>query len=344
MSSRSWFSRAVLAWYDEGHRDLPWRATRDPYRIWLSEVILQQTRVDQGLPYYHRFVARFPTVGSLAAASEVQVLKLWQGLGYYSRGRNLLEAAQQVVRAHGGTFPSRHGALLTLKGVGDYTAAAIASIAFGEVVPVVDGNVYRVLGRVFGIATPIDSSLGRKEFRALAATLVDPQRPGDHNQAVMELGATVCTPKGPACDRCPVSRRCVARKEDRIDLLPVKGRRTPLRHRHFNYLWIERDEGLLFARRGSGDIWQGLHEMPLIATDTALGTRALKERAGTRALVRLAGPIDHQLSHQCITATLWQAGPGAAARLPGAWSAVPRARVHELPLHRLMEKLLDGLL
>lgn len=342
MSSRSWFSRAVLAWFDEGHRDLPWRTTRDPYRIWLSEVILQQTRVHQGLPYYQRFVERYPTVDRLAAAREQQVLKLWQGLGYYSRGRNLLKAARQVMNDHGGRFPDHHAGLLALKGVGDYTAAAIASIAFCEAVPVVDGNVFRVLSRVFGLATAIDGTAGRKEFRVLAASLVDPTRPGDHNQAVMELGATVCTPRKPRCGACPVRSRCVAMKEGRIEQLPVKAKKPKVRVRHFNYLLIENGNAVLFTRREGRDIWQGLHELPVLESAAAVAARELKERVGARALERLRGPLDHVLSHQRITATLWRVKPLATRRLKGTW--VPRGRVGRLPMHRLMEKLLEGLL
>lgn len=339
MSSRSWFNRALLPWYRAAHRPLPWRQTRDPYRIWLSEVILQQTRVDQGLPYYERFVRRYPTVKRLAAASEQEVLKLWQGLGYYSRGRNLLKAALQVVEKHGGRFPADHAGLMALPGVGDYTAAAIASIAFNEAVPVVDGNVYRVLSRVFGVNTPIDGTAGRREFRALAASLVDPAHPGDHNQAVMELGATVCTPLKPACADCPVARWCVARKEDRIAQLPVKAERAAVRVRHFNYLWIERKDGILLRKRGSGDIWQGLHEFPLVETPAAATATRLKEYIRGGSVQRLAGPLHHVLSHQRINAVLWKVTWNGNT-VPEDWRPVKRAAIKQLPVHRLMEKLM----
>jgi len=339
MSSRSWFSRAILPWYRENRRPLPWRATIDPYRIWLSEVILQQTRVDQGMAYWHRFVERYHTVADLAKAPEQQVLKLWQGLGYYSRARNLRTAAQQVVAEHGGEFPSDHSALLTLKGVGDYTASAIASICFGIAEPVVDGNVFRVLARVFGIATPIDSTEGKRQFRALAAELMDPQQPGDHNQAVMELGATVCTPRNPRCGDCPLARKCIALNEGRIAELPVKAKRAVVRDRHFNYLWIETERGILFRQRGPGDIWQGLHELPLIETEKASTAAALKRKAGLISPKRLEGPVVHVLSHQRISATLWQVEWNGAT-LPRDWRPVARTAVKRLAVHRLMERLM----
>lgn len=339
MSSRSWFSRALLPWYRENQRPLPWRKTPDPYRVWLSEVILQQTRVDQGTAYWHRFVEHYPSVAHLAQAPEQQVLKLWQGLGYYSRARNLRTAAQQVVKEHDGRFPADHAGLLTLKGVGDYTASAIASICFGQPEPVVDGNVYRVLARVFGIATPIDSTEGKKQFRALAGELISEAHPGDHNQAVMELGATVCTPKNPRCDECPLARKCIALKEERIAELPVKAKRAAVRERHFNYLWIETDCGVLFRQRGPGDIWQGLWELPLIETANTATASTLKKHAGLASVKRIEGPVVHVLSHQRISATLWQA-EWDGSPLPKDWKPVTPKALKKLPMHRLVERLL----
>ena len=280
ITSTGWFSRALLPWYRAHRRPLPWRGDPDPYRVWLSEVILQQTRVDQGLAYWQRFTERYPTVKDLATAPEGEVLKLWQGLGYYSRARNLLSAARQVVNDHGGQFPSTHAELLKLKGVGDYTAAAIASICFGRPDAVVDGNVFRVLARVFGIETPIDSTAGRKEFRALAGRLLDPAHPGDHNQAVMELGATVCTPKNYACLLCPLQARCIAFATGRIDALPVKAGVTRTRDRFFNYLHIATAKGLFLRQRTGKDIWQGLWELPLIESEKPLSAKAMPARLG----------------------------------------------------------------
>ncbi len=346
MSTASWFSRALLPWYREHCRPLPWRATTDPYRIWLSEVILQQTRVDQGLAYWLRFVERYPTVHALAAASEDQVLKLWQGLGYYSRARNLRAAAKQVAGEYGGSFPRTYAELKGLKGVGEYTAAAIGSIAFGLPEPVVDGNVYRALARVFGIATPIDSSAGRKQFRQLAADLLDHAHPGDHNQAVMELGATVCLPRNPACERCPLASKCIARKTDRIALLPVKAGTTTVRERHFNYLHSETRQGVFMQQRTGKDIWQGLFEPPLIESKKALTKRAFESALaqafgkGWKVTARSA-EVKHVLSHQIIRAVFWNVEAPKGFRGAVGWSRVPLRKLNELAVPRLIDRWLE---
>jgi len=342
MSSNSWFGRALLPWYRENKRPLPWRTTTDPYRIWLSEVILQQTRVDQGTAYWHRFVERCPTVAHLAKTSEDQVLRLWQGLGYYSRARNLLTAAKQVVKEHGGQFPADHDQLLKLKGVGDYTASAIASICFGKEEPVVDGNVYRVLARVFGISTPIDSTAGKKEFRALAAELISKEHPGDFNQAVMELGATVCSPKKPNCVECPLKRKCIAQAEERVAELPVKAGKTKTRTRHFNYLLVETKGGIYLRKRTGKDIWQGLWELPMLETKKAATAAWLKKQAGMLRLKRIDGPTKHVLSHQIIQGVFWQAEPRGGFKPPKDWKPVPWRRIDGYALPRLIERHLAG--
>lgn len=346
MSTPSWFSRQLAPWYRAGHRPLPWRETKDPFRIWLSEVILQQTRVDQGLAYYQRFLQRWPSVVDLAGASEEQVLKQWQGLGYYSRARNLLAAARQVVHGHGGRFPTTHAELVELKGVGDYTASAIASICFGKPDAVVDGNVYRVLARFAGIGTPIDSTEGRRQFKALATELLDPAHPGDHNQAVVELGATVCVPRNPLCDRCPLQSKCVAFSTGTTSELPVKAGRTKTRNRYFNYLHISTPNGLYMQQRGPGDIWQGLFELPLIESE-----RPLKRQAILTTLNKTFGPgwkiiagserPAHVLSHQVIHATFWRAIPSKAFTIPAPWRLLPLESVRDLALPKLMEKWMD---
>lgn len=345
MSSPSWFSKALRGWYTAGHRDLPWRHTRDPYRIWLSEVILQQTRIDQGMAYYERFVDKHPTVHHLAAAADDEVMRLWQGLGYYSRARNLLAAARAVVNEHGGRFPDTVEALRGLKGVGDYTAAAIASIAFDRPAAVVDGNVYRVLARVFGIATPIDSTAGRREFSALAGDLLDPEHPGDHNQAVMELGATVCLPRSPRCGQCPVATRCIARREDRIAHLPVKVGRATVRDRHFNYLCIDVDGGLMLRKREGRDIWQGLHEPPLLESeaplDRAAFRKALRHWLGTGWTVTGdQGPTRHVLSHQVLHARFWEVVPPRTFTPPPDWRSVDQTELEMVAVPRLIERYL----
>ena len=340
------FSKHLLPWYREHKRALPWRNTTDPYKIWLSEVILQQTRVDQGLAYWKRFVERYPTVQDLATAHEDEVLKLWQGLGYYSRARNLLTAAKQVVSHHGGQFPRKHSDLLKLKGVGDYTAAAIASICFGEVEAVVDGNVYRVLSRAFGIGTPIDSTAAKKQFKELAQQLIDPTQPGDHNQAVMELGATVCTPKNYACLLCPLQAKCIAFASGRIDSLPVKEGVTKTRDRHFNYLHISAVNGLYLQQRASKDIWQGLFELPLIESEQSWGKSSL-----LKALEASHGPgwkvhsssdeVKHVLSHQIIRAIFWQVEMPATFKAPAEWKLVPRIQLFNYAVPRLIERWLE---
>lgn len=345
MSSYSWFSSALRPWYGTEQRPLPWRDTRDPYRIWLSEVILQQTRVDQGMAYYHRFVERWPTVARLAAADEEDVLKAWQGLGYYSRARNLLAAARQVISEFGGKFPDTHAELSRLRGVGAYTAAAIASISFGRPEAVVDGNVYRVLARVFGLDLPIDSTEGRKRFQELATTLLDTTRPGDHNQAVMELGAVICTPHAPRCPECPLQDRCVAHATGRQSTLPVKAGRTKVRERHFLYLHIGGADRVHLRKRTGRDIWQGLYEPPLFETPAPLTTTAI------RALLRRefgpgwrTGPVEHSgrqvLSHQHVHHRFLVATPPVGFRPPADWSALTLEEAHRYAVAKPVERWL----
>lgn len=297
-------SLKIGIWYDQNQRDLPWRHTRDAYRIWLSEIILQQTRVAQGLEYYLRFVKTFPKVEDLAAASEDEVLKLWQGLGYYSRARNLHEAARQVVewkKTHPDkTFPDRYADLVGLKGVGRYTAAAIASFASEECVAVVDGNVYRVLSRLLDISTPIDTTRGQKEFQALANEMLkgaiedNRNTPSRYNQSMMEFGALHCTPTAPRCDSCPVMEHCLAPAHRTVGQRPVKQGRTAVRERHFTYIIYIYKDSLWVHQRGAGDIWQGLWEFVLYET----GDLPLAVKEGAVLLLERK----HQLTHQTIYA------------------------------------------
>ena len=260
------FEADLLHWYHENKRSLPWRDTTDPYAIWLSEIIMQQTRIDQGLAYFNRFIKNYPTIEDLATASEDEVLKSWQGLGYYSRARNLHETANFIVTRYNGKFPADYKSLLQLKGVGEYTASAIASIAFGLPFAAVDGNVYRVLSRIFGIDIPINSTEGKKTFRDLASNLLNSEYPGDHNQALMEFGATQCTPKNPDCPNCIFNAQCFAIQKQLVTELPVKKGRIKTRHRYFNYLIISTGESLLLQKRTSNDIWRNLYEFPMIET------------------------------------------------------------------------------
>ncbi|MCU0318376.1 MAG: A/G-specific adenine glycosylase [Amoebophilaceae bacterium] len=264
MLEKTLFASWLVTWYQAYKRNLPWRETNDPYKIWLSEVILQQTRVAQGLPYYQRFVARYPSIQALACADEEEVLRLWQGLGYYSRARNLHACARVVVNELGGKFPSTYKDLLHLKGIGQYTAGAIASIAFKESVPVVDGNVYRVLSRVFGEEEDIASTRGIKVFYALARSLVPIKDPDLYNQAIMEFGAMHCTPNNPKCESCIFKAHCVAFRTGRQYALPVKSKKIKIKQRFFHYLVIQHADKLYMKCRKDRDIWQGLYDFYLI--------------------------------------------------------------------------------
>ncbi|MGY8943774.1 MAG: A/G-specific adenine glycosylase, partial [Flavobacteriales bacterium] len=259
------FSNTLIYWYLQNNRELPWRKSKNPYFIWLSEIMLQQTRVAQGLAYYLKFTTSFPTVFDLAKADESTVLKMWQGLGYYSRARNLHFSAKQISKELNGVFPSTYEEIIKLKGIGDYTASAISSICFNEPTAVVDGNVYRVLSRYFGINTPTNSTLGIKEFKTLAQTLIDTSQPGTYNQALMDFGALHCKPQNPLCETCPFSDSCVAFEKKLTKELPVKEKKIKVRKRYFNFLVIKTDahKTILTERKGKG-IWQGLYQFPLI--------------------------------------------------------------------------------
>ncbi len=291
---------------------MPWKETDDPYAIWLSEIILQQTRVAQGIKYYHKILERFPKVQDLANASEDEVLSSWKGLGYYSRARNLHTAAKTIVRDFGGVFPNTYDDILALKGVGPYTAAAISSFAFGLPYAVVDGNVYRVLSRYFGISDPIDERVGRLRLQQLAQECLVTGAPGDYNQAIMDFGAMVCTPALPQCVACPMSLHCRAYHEDRVSNLPVKAKKIAVRERHFLYFVIIRDQHILLSKRGRGDIWQGLYEPPLIEAKEQLSNIELAQKAslllGKDISHRLLTPVERtkqKLTHQLIRATFY---------------------------------------
>lgn len=325
------FSHKILNWYGEHKRDLPWRETRDPYKIWLSEIMLQQTRVAQGMPYYHKFLEAFPTVHDLASAPEEQVLKLWQGLGYYSRARNLHATAKMVVREHGGKFPQTYKGLKSLKGIGDYTASAIASFCFDVPEPVVDGNVYRVLARYFGVDLPINSTQGAKYFKELAREVMDAENIRDYNQGIMEFGAMQCAPTKPYCLLCPLNESCVALKENRVKALPVKQNRTKVRDRHFNYLVLldEANNTLMEQRRGKG-IWQSLYQFPLVESEQELDEPGLQykiqDKKGLPAVESLSlynnEPIIHKLSHQHLHTKFWIAKTSDALESGTQWEEI----------------------
>ncbi|HVW97115.1 MAG TPA: A/G-specific adenine glycosylase [Mucilaginibacter sp.] len=299
------FNNELIQWYLENKRNLPWRNTTDPYVIWLSEIILQQTRVDQGMPYFHRFLERYPTVTAFAAATEDDILKLWQGLGYYSRGRNMLKTAKLVQERYNGQFPKSYNELIRLTGIGEYTAAAIASFSADEPRAVVDGNVYRVLARYFGIDEPINSTRGKKLFQQTANELLNMEQPGIHNQAMMEFGAMLCKPKNPACGVCPVRSGCYAFIHNAINDLPVKNKNLTVRERYFNYFLIRDGDNILLNKRAQTDIWANMYDLPLIETGSLLSPEELLNYNETRAYfgnnikISSLSPVKkHVLTHQ----------------------------------------------
>ena len=305
------FAVQLTQWYSHHQRDLPWRNTKDPYKIWLSEIILQQTRVKQGMPYYQRFIENYPTVFDLANAKEVDVLRLWQGLGYYSRARNLHACAKTLVEVYDGKFPGSYEELLTLKGIGKYTAAAIVSFAFDKPHAVLDGNVYRVLSRVFGITDDIASYKGTKVFEKKANTLIDVDQPGTYNQAIMEFGAIHCTPLKPACALCPISLHCYAFNHGMQEKLPVKIKKIKVKTRYFHYLVFKKEGLFHMNERGPKDIWQGLFDFKLIESQNQLSTGELvdilpREFSKNVIVTHESKVFKHLLTHQHIYATFYQ--------------------------------------
>lgn len=322
------FTVAILEWFRENGRVLPWRETRNPYAIWLSEIILQQTRIEQGKPYWERFMKRWPTVEALARASEDEVLREWQGLGYYSRARNLHEAAKQIVEMGG--FPMTLEGIKRLKGVGDYTAAAIGSIAFNLPAAVVDGNVYRVLARHYGIETPINTTEGKKEFTVLANSLLPENEASAFNQAMMDFGAIQCTPVNPQCTVCPLQETCVALHEGKTASLPVKRKTLKVQERHLVYIYVRHQGKTAIHRRAAGDIWQGLYEPWLTE---AVPSGAILLRQG----------VKHVLTHRILYADFYLWEPTEQPRLPDDYFWIPEADIDQYGVPRLIELLLEEL-
>ncbi len=337
-------TETLLAWYADHGRDLPWRRTRDPYAIWLSEIILQQTRIAQGQAYWERFMAAFPDVESLAAASEDAVLRLWQGLGYYSRARNLHAAARQIVALGG--FPDTLDGIRALKGVGDYTAAAIGSIAFGLPAAVVDGNVYRVLARYYGIATPVGTTAARKEFTARAQALLPPDRPGDFNQAMMDFGALQCTPVSPACLLCPLADGCAALATGQVDRLPVRQKAPEVQVRRFDYIYVRYQGRTAIRKRGAGDIWQGLYE-PLVCDQRLIGEACNCRHSGldpeSPPPQLLKSGVKHQLTHRTLIVDFYLWEPASEPALPEGYAWIEEAELDRYAKPRLFELMLKEL-
>ena len=340
----------LIRWYKKHKRDLPWRRTTDPYLIWLSEIILQQTRVDQGTAYYHKFSKKYPTVKKLAKAPEDEILKLWQGLGYYSRARNMHAAAKVILNNYGGIFPQAYEEIRNLKGVGDYTAAAISSFAFNKKYPVVDGNVYRFLSRYFGIRTPIQSSTAKKEFTEIARTLMADNNPHDFNQAIMEFGALQCKPISAKCLECPLNSSCHAFEKDAVHELPVKGKKVKTRDRYFYYLVIYDKNSIYLQKRTNKDVWQNLFEFPLIETKIRFtesklpGTKEWKNYFKTDGTIihSFSEERKHLLSHQRLHARFIKLTIlDKNFQKPDQWERVQKIKVKNYAVPKLIDKYLE---
>lgn len=345
------FSDELLCWYAANKRDLPWRKTKNPYFIWLSEIILQQTRVEQGLPYYLKFVKKYPTVKHLACAKEEEVLKLWQGLGYYTRARNLHHTAKIICNDYNEKFPDNYPEIISLKGVGKYTAAAIASLAFNQPFPVVDGNVQRVLARVFGIDDIVNSGLAEKKFYSLAGNLINKKDPGNFNQALMEFGAIHCTPANPKCHNCIFSAECIAFNTNRIDELPIKAKKNKVRQRFFHYLVIQKGKNLLINQRKQNDIWKNLYEFPLIETNKPFSRKEIQGSLNWKRifegsefkLTSVSKITKHVLSHQIINTRFWEITiKKQTVKTTGLipFLEIKKSELKKFPVSRLIEKYL----
>lgn len=343
----TFFGNTLIKWYKIHKRDLPWRDTKDPYKIWLSEIILQQTQVIQGLAYYQKFVTNYPTVKQLAKAHQDEVLKHWQGLGYYSRARNLHTTAMQIAKEYKGQFPQTYNEIIALKGIGTYTASAIASFAFDLPHAVVDGNVYRVLSRVFGIKTPINSSEGKSQFQKLADELLIKKQAALYNQAIMEFGSQQCKPVNPNCEDCILQSKCFAFANDRVNQLPVKLNKTKIKNRYFNYFYIEdKNETVFINQRKGKDIWEGLFELYLVESSKEADLKQLLKNKDLKKIIGNAYTIapetkqfKHILSHQHLHTTFYKIK--LKTTLPKNAGKIPTSKLHELAWPRLIDKFLN---
>ena len=339
------FARAILNWYMVNKRDLPWRNTNDPYSVWLSEIILQQTRITQGLPYYLKFISKYPTINSLARANENDILILWQGLGYYSRARNLLKTAKFIVDECNGKFPSTYTELIKLKGIGEYTASAISSICFNERRAVLDGNVYRVLSRFYGIDVPVNNHFGKKFYMDYAQKLAPKKSCGDYNQGIMDFGSLICKPKSPLCDKCILEKDCIASKMKNINYFPVKLKKNAPKITHFNYLVLLDSDHMIWMNKIKNGIWKNLFQFPMIESKKELNKIQVLSNEIFKSIVPISNsdiilfnssPIIHKLSHKTIYAKFWI--------LPVEHSnsnSIKFSDVNKYPVPRLIEKFLD---
>lgn len=346
----STFSDKIIKWYHLNKRNLPWRNTKNPYLIWLSEIILQQTRIDQGLPYYLKFAASFPTIKKMAVAKNEQIMKLWQGLGYYSRARNMHATAQFINTFYKGNFPNSYEDILSLKGVGEYTAAAIASFAYDLPYAVVDGNVYRVLARVFGITTPIDTKEGKKQFYVLANELINKNKPATHNQAIMEFGALQCKPINPSCDSCILNSICFAYSKKCVNELPLKEKKTKVRNRYFNYLVLKHANKIAINKRTGKDIWTDLYDFPLIETAKEITEDALFKSIEFKKIVgkdsftihSISEIFKHVLSHQKLFARFIEIklSTNFNKKIHDTSLIINQGSLHKYPVPKLVETYL----
>lgn len=344
------YSHTITEWYLQNKRDLPWRDTRDPYLIWISEIILQQTRVAQGLSYYLRFIKRFPDIESLACADEEEILKYWQGLGYYSRARNLHKAARKIMSEFDGKFPAGHDLILKLNGIGEYTAAAISSFAYNMPYATIDGNVYRVLSRLFAIKTPIDTNEGKKEFAKLAQELLWKEEPGLHNQAMMEFGALHCVPVSPDCIKCPLQNQCRAYELNEVANLPVKSQKAKVSNRYYNYLFIIYNGNTFIEKRTANDVWRNLYQFPLIETEKLLNVDELAQDERFTELFKdikevnirnVSSPVKHVLSHRNIFAQFITIQISESNDVLDKYLLSPMKEIDKYPVSRLMELFLE---
>jgi A/G-specific adenine glycosylase len=341
------FTQTLIHWYSINKREFPWRSTKDPYKIWLSEIIMQQTQISQGLPYYEVFVRQFPTVFELAKSDEEVILKLWQGLGYYSRARNLHYTAKYIVNELNGVFPENYSSLLKLKGVGDYTASAIASICYDAEAAVVDGNVYRVLARYFGINIPINSSKGIKYFKELAQSLLPSSNIGNYNQAIMDFGAQQCKPKSPNCSICPLNSGCVALRNTQVNNLPVKINKTKISKKHINFIVFISDDGkTVLEKRTKKGIWKNLYQFPLVETEKRLTVKNFKSNTEVKQLINEKKysfslyndeQIIHKLSHQHLYTSFWIVRLNKLSQ-----NAIPFSKVHKYPVPILISNFIEA--
>lgn len=343
--TKRFFTDCLLTWNrSHNHRSMPWKGEKNPYKIWLSEIILQQTRVEQGWPYYERFIENYPVVEQLAAAPEEEVFRLWQGLGYYARCKNMLAAAREITRTHKGKFPQTYEGISSLKGVGAYTAAAIASFAFNLPHAVLDGNVYRILARYFGIDTPTDTTAGKKLFMELAAEVLAKDQPATYNQAIMDFGASVCKPQQPLCRSCPLAPHCEAFQKGLVDLVPVKSKKLVIKKRYFHYLLLEHKGQTFIRKRTEKDIWQNLHEFVLLETSAPsndkelLASSAFKSLLGKHSykIVDSTAEIKQQLTHQTIHARFIRLSVPASFSAPEGFQRVDKQLLNQYAFPKII--------